>query len=228
MRQNNNDMLKKKFGVRFYTRRSTEQIEDWIKGHCTSNWSIHLAEFGVGSRGKRLIVYFDNPIDRKAFQDFIRNGQFSLRMFTKASWEQVEDWLSKFSLKYRNIHLGGIVRDRNGWGGKNVTVYFDNLKDKKAFQNQKPKKLHTVRFYTRRPVDDFEDWLEHYSMRDYEIRLAGVTEDTAGNIVKKLIIRFDSHRDGLLFEQHFLTSLGHPALKKPQRFPLARLLHPFN
>ncbi|MEE9317141.1 MAG: hypothetical protein V3U48_02485 [Rhodospirillales bacterium] len=230
MSRKHKNMPKKKFGVRFYTRRSTEQIEDWIKGHCAGNWSIQLADFGIGagSRGKRLIVYFENPLDRRAFQDFIRNGQFSLRMFTKTSWDQVEAWLNKLSLKYQDIHLGGIVREKNGWGGKNVTVYFDNLRDKKAFQSQKPKILRIVRFFTRRPVDDFEDWIENNCMRDYDIRLAGVTEDTDGNIVKKLIIRFESHRDGLLFEQHFLTSVSRQGLRKSHLSPLVRLLHLFN
>ncbi len=223
-------MPKKKFGVRFYTRRSTEQIEDWIKGHCASNWSIQLVDFGIGagSRGKRLIVYFENPLDRRAFQDFIRNGQFSLRMFTKSSWDQVEAWLNKLSLKYKDIHLSGIVRDENGWGGKNVTVYFDNLKDKIAFQSHKPRKLRTVSFFTRRPAEDFEDWIERNCKRDYDIRLAGVTEDTDGNIVKKLIIRFESHRDGLLFEQHFLTHVPHKGLRNLHRSPFGRLFHLFN
>ena len=230
MSRKHKNMPKKKFGVRFYTRRSTEQIEDWIKGHCASNWSIQLADFGIGagSRGKRLIVFFENPLDRRAFQDFIRNGQFGLKMFTQASWDQVEAWLDKLSLKYQDIHLGGIVREKNGWGGKNVTVYFNNMKDKKTFQSQKPRKLHTVRFFTRRPVDDFEDWLEHNCIRDYDIRLAGVTEDMDGNIVKKLLIRFESHRAGLLFEQHFLTGVPHQGLRKPYHSSLVRLFHLFN
>lgn len=230
MSRKHKNMPKKKFGVRFYTRRSTEQIEDWIKGHCASNWSIQLVDFGIGagSRGKRLIVYFENPLDRRTFRDFIRNGQFSLRMFTKSSWDQVEDWLNKFSLKYKDIHLSGIVRDKDGWGGKNVTVYFDNLKDKKAFQSHKPRKLRAVSFFTRRPVDGFEDWIESNCMRDYDIRLAGVTEDTDGNIVKKLIIRFESHRDGLLFEQHFLTSAPRQGLRNPHLSPFARFFHLFN
>ena len=109
-----------------------------------------------------------------------------------------------------------------------MTVYFNNLKDRKAFQSQRPRKLRSVIFFTRRPVDDFEDWIENNCMRDYDIRLAGVTEDMDGKIVKKLIIRFESHRDGLLFEQHFLTPIPRHGLRKSHLSPFARLFHLFS
>ncbi len=50
MGQKHREIVKKKYGVRFYSDRSTEQIEKWLDGHCMQDWDIQLAEVGVGSK----------------------------------------------------------------------------------------------------------------------------------------------------------------------------------
>ncbi|MEE8392790.1 MAG: hypothetical protein V3R66_00480 [Rhodospirillales bacterium] len=60
----------KKFGIRFRTTRSTDQIEDWLDKNCTARWNITLAgmlEDSAGNFIKQLIVYFDANRDREKF-----------------------------------------------------------------------------------------------------------------------------------------------------------------
>lgn len=228
------DISKKRYGVRFYSDRSTEQIEKWLEGHCAQNWDIQLAEISMVKRGegkKRLLIFFDSLADRKTFLKFIRNKQYGVRMFTRDSWEQTEDLLDQCSLRYQGIHLGGVIQNENGWIGKKVTVFFDSLKDKKAFRKISKSdtyKHFDIRFYTRRPVEDLEAWLENSCMRNWNISLAGIGEDSGGNIVKQLTIRFESHRDRLLFEQRFFHNES--ARIRPKRNPLniSRLFEMFS
>ncbi len=224
MGQKRRDIRKKRYGVRFHSDRSTEQLEKWLDGHCVQNWDIQLAEIAVVKRGegkKRLVVFFDSLKDRNTFLKFIRNKQYGVPIFTHDSWEQIEDLMDRCSLRYEDIHLGGVIQNKNGWIGKKVTVFFDSLKDKKAFgqiQKTDAYKHFDIRFYTRRPVEDLETWLENSCTKNWNIKLAGVGEDSGGNIVKQLTIRFESHRDRLLFEQHFFHNES--VRTRPKRNPL--------
>jgi hypothetical protein len=224
-------MSEKRYGVRFHTQRPTEQIEKWLDNHCRSKWNIRLGEIKVVSKGnssKRLIVFFDNLADRKDFQKFIRNRQYGVSMFTKNSWEGIENWLRDCRLKYQDIFMGGIVEDEDGWAGKNLTVYFDSNYDKQAFNHLKTETYthYDIRFFTRKPAASIEDWLDNNCMRKWSLGLDGMVEDAKGNIVKKLVVRFESPRDRLLFEQHYLNLVPVRAPTEPHD-PLNPLLDRF-
>ena len=59
-----------KYGIRFYTERSCEQIEGWLAANCMAGWEVQLNDVDWDTEGamwKRLVVHFFDPSDRRTF-----------------------------------------------------------------------------------------------------------------------------------------------------------------
>lgn len=66
-------MEKRKYGVRFCTKRSAGQLEEWLRRNCWKSWNIQLSgmvEDDAGSMTKQLTVFFDIERDRKMFEHY--------------------------------------------------------------------------------------------------------------------------------------------------------------
>ena len=62
----------KEFGIRFNTRHSLEEVENWIAEHCSGDWDVRLSEIIEDTRGqlwKRLEIRFASPEDRARFRE---------------------------------------------------------------------------------------------------------------------------------------------------------------
>jgi len=57
-----------------------------------------------------------------------------------------------------------------------------------------------VRFCTRRPAEQLEAWLRRNCLKSWDIKLSGMVEDRAGNLMKQLTVYFDIERDRKVFE----------------------------
>ena len=61
-----------------------------------------------------------------------------------------------------------------------------------------------IRFFTNRPADQLEDWLNRHCGDGWDLQLAGIGEDRYGNMQKQLLVLFRKARDRELFQHGFL------------------------
>ncbi len=62
----------KEFGIRFNTRLSLDEVEDWLADNCVGDWDVRLSEIIEDSRArlwKRLEILFACPEDRARFRE---------------------------------------------------------------------------------------------------------------------------------------------------------------
>lgn len=57
------------YGIRFNTRRSIDQIEQWLDAKCVGDWDLRLAGILEGSGlSKQIEIYFTNYADKELFR----------------------------------------------------------------------------------------------------------------------------------------------------------------